>query len=440
MLKAGSTLAIVKSGITKIVTSSSVTGAASGIVINVFIVTVAISILSIASLSTASASVYPAGFSVPSSDEPYTDTHYTDTHYTDTHYTDTHYTDAHYTDAHYTDADHKDAPYTDTPSSSGVSFSPSAFSSAGTSPSEDSSAFSPGSGEYDTSPAASSADGPSTGEAERSHEKLKIESAPVNSAKIKSEPGGSLWIELENSLPDVNAAGAADQAAEILESLTLAALSLASAVSGALGSSAGGQSPRQTIGDLGSAGGYPLMSYYTVLTGAAALALTVCLVRSPFFRGENWSSCRTEAEFDERCIKPLLKSWGFVYNYQKPCEIRSGSEVYRGRIDFFVYDDDRPLTLFEDKLSIDSAGELEDACDQARSYALQFRLNNYVIASKQGLRLYRFEVSGDTLIRKVSPRRLNWWTKRSLKKSILRLRGHARTQSKANEDVNEEDT
>jgi hypothetical protein len=96
-----------------------------------------------------------------------------------------------------------------------------------------------------------------------------------------------------------------------------------------------------------------------------------------------------------RVHKAALEELGLRLHYQKPCEIRSGSEVYRGRIDFFVYDDDRPLTLFEDKLSIDSAGELEDACDQARSYALQFRLNNYVIASKQGLRLYRFEVSGE---------------------------------------------
>jgi len=96
----------------------------------------------------------------------------------------------------------------------------------------------------------------------------------------------------------------------------------------------------------------------------------------------------SEAEFEDEVIVPLLKSWGFEYERQRRCPFQLGSQSYFGRIDFFVKDEQGPLTLLENKHRILDDEDLQKAVEQGKSYALMLGLPSFVVASPEGLWVY----------------------------------------------------
>ncbi|MBI2297347.1 MAG: EVE domain-containing protein [Armatimonadetes bacterium] len=132
----------------------------------------------------------------------------------------------------------------------------------------------------------------------------------------------------------------------------------------------------------------------------------------------------TEAEFEEAVVEPLLRRWEFRFETQSPCRFRTGTSTYAGRVDFVVRDGRGPLTLFENKLRIADAADLDSATQQGRSYALMLGLPSFVVASPEGLWLYRFNRHEPVLVRQVDIEKLGT-EHEALRSEILRLRDAA---------------
>jgi hypothetical protein len=105
-----------------------------------------------------------------------------------------------------------------------------------------------------------------------------------------------------------------------------------------------------------------------------------------------------EAEFEDKVIRPLLKSWGFKGQGQYTCSAWVGSQEHQLRVDFLVSDDKGSVTLFEDKLRIISDEDLQLAVGQAKSYALLLGLPSFVVASPEGMWLYSLERDQEKLM------------------------------------------
>lgn len=111
----------------------------------------------------------------------------------------------------------------------------------------------------------------------------------------------------------------------------------------------------------------------------------------------------TEIEFEDEVIEPLLKRWGFKHQRQFPCEFIVGSQRHSCQIDFVVKDsDNNPLTLFENKIRIANEKELTKAVLQAKSYALQLGLGNFVVASPEGFWIYKLDRNREIPVAKIT--------------------------------------
>lgn len=97
----------------------------------------------------------------------------------------------------------------------------------------------------------------------------------------------------------------------------------------------------------------------------------------------------SESDFDEEFIKKLLKEWHFKYQYQHPVKFFVGTQSHHCRVDFLVSDERGDLTIFENKFRIMNEGDLKPAVDQARSYALLLSLPSFVVASPEGIWVYK---------------------------------------------------
>lgn len=117
-------------------------------------------------------------------------------------------------------------------------------------------------------------------------------------------------------------------------------------------------------------------------------------------KGKYSGKYASEEEFDEEFVMPLLRQWGFRYQYQHPSKFCTGTQYHHCKVDFYVSDENGPLTLFEDKFRIMSEKELEPATDQAKSYALMLGLASFVIASPEGIWIYKLNKNKEELIKK----------------------------------------
>ena len=106
----------------------------------------------------------------------------------------------------------------------------------------------------------------------------------------------------------------------------------------------------------------------------------------------------SEEQFEDKIIEPLLRNWGLRFQRQVRCKCHFGTQDINGFIDFLVSDQAGPVTLFEDKLKIINETQLQKAIDQAKSYALLIGLPSFVVASPEGLRLYRLSMNQETLV------------------------------------------
>jgi len=113
------------------------------------------------------------------------------------------------------------------------------------------------------------------------------------------------------------------------------------------------------------------------------------LTPEPLARSGRSGEFASEADFEKDIIVPLLKRWHFRFRAQYPCRFQFGSQVHRGYVDFYVSDKQGDLTLFENKLRIINDHDLERAMEQAKSYALMLGLPSCVVASPEGVWVYR---------------------------------------------------
>ena len=132
---------------------------------------------------------------------------------------------------------------------------------------------------------------------------------------------------------------------------------------------------------------------------------------------------RSEEDFENQAVVPLLKQWSLRYRRQYPCAFQFGTQLHVGRVDFYVTDNKGALTLFENKLRILNDRDLQRAADQAKSYALILGLPSFVVASPEGLWVYRLRKNLATLAQHVEWEELQ--TKQQedrLRDTLLRLR------------------
>jgi len=131
-----------------------------------------------------------------------------------------------------------------------------------------------------------------------------------------------------------------------------------------------------------------------------------------------------EEDFEEEVIAPLLRRWGFKYKQRYICPFQIGSQDHLGRVDFYVSDQNGPLTLFEDKLRILNDKDLKKAIDQAKSYALLLGLPSFVVASPEGLWLYGLNKNVGSLVKEISIDAMsNQKQEEEFRNLLLKLRG-----------------
>jgi len=162
---------------------------------------------------------------------------------------------------------------------------------------------------------------------------------------------------------------------------------------------------------------------------AAIVILSLFKARLPtIFLGEDWSRYSSELDIKVKCIEPLLKNLKINYVSDRLCKFRQGHVTHEGKIDFYLYDNNGPITIIEDKATIKNDEDLRNARAQARSYCLGLYIfenivvNSFVIASKEGLKIYRIKHNEDHLVEEVSPNKLNRSRKRWIKEKLLEIR------------------
>lgn len=162
---------------------------------------------------------------------------------------------------------------------------------------------------------------------------------------------------------------------------------------------------------------------------AVIVILSLVKARLPsIFLGEDWGRYTSELDIKTRCIEPLLKNLKINYVSDRPCKFRQGHVTCEGKIDFYLYDDKGPVTIIEDKATIEDDEDLRSARAQARSYCLglytfeNLIVNSFVIASKEGLKIYRIKHNEDLLLEEMSPDKLNRSRKRWIKEKLLEIR------------------
>ena len=129
-----------------------------------------------------------------------------------------------------------------------------------------------------------------------------------------------------------------------------------------------------------------------------------------------------EAEFEAKVIVPLLKRWGFRGEAQHRITFRTSGERRPSYADFQVSDHVGPLTLFEDKQRIVNDADLTLAVEQARTYALLLGLPSFVVASPEGMWLYRLDRNQETLVRQIPATMTQEQQEEAFKNALLQLR------------------
>ena len=92
---------------------------------------------------------------------------------------------------------------------------------------------------------------------------------------------------------------------------------------------------------------------------AAIVILSLFKARLPsIFLGEDWGRYSSELDIKIKCIEPLLKNLKINYVSDRPCKFRQGHVTHEGKIDFYLYDDKGPITIIEDKATIENDEDL----------------------------------------------------------------------------------
>jgi hypothetical protein len=171
--------------------------------------------------------------------------------------------------------------------------------------------------------------------------------------------------------------------------------------------------------------------YWRIIAEIILIILILFLLKArlpALFSGPDWSMYTTEDEIKKRCIEPLLEDWKISYLRDRPCKLKQGNKTVEGKIDYYLYDDDGAITIIEDKNTINGEEAQKSARAQARSCCIglyifeSIAVNSFVIASREGLWIYRMRHNEDYLVERVSPKKLNGSKKRQIKDKLLEIR------------------
>ena len=95
-----------------------------------------------------------------------------------------------------------------------------------------------------------------------------------------------------------------------------------------------------------------------------------------------------ELTFETNYLLPAVQESGLFYQRQFIIPIRVGTNIYQGRIDFYLSDEQGIVSLIESKRSIPSSQDWEEAVAQAKSYALPLGSPSFIVAAPQRIRVY----------------------------------------------------
>jgi hypothetical protein len=109
----------------------------------------------------------------------------------------------------------------------------------------------------------------------------------------------------------------------------------------------------------------------------------------------------SEHDFEEKVITPLLKRFDIKHDRQYLCRFHIGTQITRGKIDYLLYRKNKPYSLIENKLRILNDSELEKAVNQAKSYALQVGVDQFLVASPEGYWFYKLKLNKETMVKHV---------------------------------------
>jgi len=110
-----------------------------------------------------------------------------------------------------------------------------------------------------------------------------------------------------------------------------------------------------------------------------------------------------EKDFCDKFVIPLCYKIGYTVKKEYPCYFPTGRKTYHGRIDLMVFYNGTAITLVETKYSIQSQIPRTEQTEQARSYALHYGLGTFIIASPEGLWLYKLNRNKEILLRQYKP-------------------------------------
>jgi hypothetical protein len=110
----------------------------------------------------------------------------------------------------------------------------------------------------------------------------------------------------------------------------------------------------------------------------------------------------SEQDFEEKVITPLLKRFDIKHDRQYPCKFFIGAQTIRARVDYVLYKKNRPYSIIENKIRILNSVELDKAVGQAKSYALQIGVGQFVVASPEGYWFYELNLNKETLVKHIT--------------------------------------
>jgi len=102
----------------------------------------------------------------------------------------------------------------------------------------------------------------------------------------------------------------------------------------------------------------------------------------------------SEKLFERQLVEKVLRDWRFKFKRQRIVNARIGSQTHPFKIDHLVTYRDKRITLFENKLEINTSEQRTVAMEQGLSYAKLLGLPTFVVAAPQGMWMYQVNGEG----------------------------------------------
>ena len=102
----------------------------------------------------------------------------------------------------------------------------------------------------------------------------------------------------------------------------------------------------------------------------------------------------SEEQFGRQLLEKVLRDWRFKFRRQFTVPAWVGSQKHTLRVDHLVTFKNQRVTLFENKLEINTSEQRTAAMEQGLSYAKLLGLPTFVVAAPQGMWMYQLNGQG----------------------------------------------